>query len=113
MMTARVIRSIRIPALAAALAVLLPALAAEPARAVGAYRVPRPVVKKLDNGLRLLVFQDSRQPVVSVALRLPAGAAAEGPNQSGLASVTAEMMGRGTTSHSAETFARDFAQIGG
>jgi zinc protease len=112
MITAGVIRAVRRAAFGAALALALPALCATPARAAGAYRVPRPVVKKLDNGLRVLVFQDPRLPVVSVELRLPAGASAVGADQSGLAGVTAEMLGRGTTSHSAETFARDFAQIG-
>ena len=98
--------------LAVALVAALPALAASPAAALGTYRVPRPVVKKLDNGLEVQVFSDSRQPVVSVALRVAAGTFAEAPDQNGVSSVTAHMLGRGTITHSAETFTRDFAQIG-
>jgi predicted Zn-dependent peptidase len=58
------------------------------------------------------VFTDPRQPVVRVELRVPAGVGDEPREQDGVASVTAEMLGRGTISHSAETFARDLAQLG-
>ena len=99
--------------LPATLAIVLAAsLGAAPARALGTYRVPRPAAKKLANGLQVLVFADPRQPVVRVELRVPAGVGDEPREQDGVASVTAEMLGRGTISHSAETFARDVAQLG-
>ena len=99
--------------LPAALAIVLSAsFSAPPARALGYYRVPRPVAKKLANGLEVLVFPDPRQPVVAVGLRVPAGVGDEPREQDGVASVTARMLGRGTVSHSAETFARDLAQLG-
>ena len=96
-----------------AMAIALSApFAVTPAQALGTYRVPRPVAKKLANGLQVLVFTDPRQPVVRVELRVPAGVGDEPREQDGVASVTAEMLGRGTISHSAETFARDLAQLG-
>jgi zinc protease len=99
--------------LPAALAILLAApFAAGPAHALGTYRVPRPVAKKLANGLQVLVFPDARQPVVTVELRVPAGVVDEPREQDGVASLTADMLGRGTISHSAESFTRDLAQLG-
>ena len=91
---------------------LLLSVAALPARAIGPYRVPRPAVKKLANGLEIMVFSDPRLPLTTVELRVPAGVAAEPGDQNGVASVTARMLGRGTTSHSAETFARDLGLLG-
>ena len=92
---------------------LLLFLAVPPAGAVGPYRVPRPQVKTLANGLEVMVLPDARSPVAAVELRIPAGVAAEPPDQNGVAIVTARMLGRGTTSHSAETFARDLGRLGG
>lgn len=88
------------------------AAGALPAAAVGPYRPPRPVVKKLDNGLRIFVFHDPRLPLVEVTLRVPAGLSAEPADQSGIANLTARMIGRGTTSRNAETFAHDLARLG-
>ena len=91
---------------------LLFMLSAWPARAVGPYRVPRPESKTLDNGLKVLVFPDPRIPVVAVDLRLPAGVATEPRDQEGVANVTARMLGRGTTSRSAESFGRELVRLG-
>src|SRR5262245_61254724 len=92
---------------------LLACVGVLPARALSPYRVPRPAVKKLANGLEVMVFSDARLPVAMIQLRIPAGVAAEPADQNGVASVTARMLGRGTTSHSAGTFARDLALLGG
>ncbi len=97
---------------AACAVALLASLAVPAAPAIGPYRVPRPAAKTLDNGLKILVFPDSRLPRVEVQLRVPAGAVAEPPDQNGVANVTARMLGRGTTSRSAESFALDLAQLG-
>ena len=100
------------PALAAWMIAASLSLHALPAAAVGPYRPPRPVVKTLDNGLRIFVFHDPRLPLVEIALRVPAGLSAEPADQNGIANLTARMVGRGTTSRNAETFANDLARLG-
>ena len=91
---------------------LLVALFASPVLALGPYRAPRPETRTLDNGLRVVVFPDPRVPLVAVDLRIPAGVVDEPGDQGGIANVTARMLGRGTTSRPAATFARDLARLG-
>ncbi|HEY2954412.1 MAG TPA: pitrilysin family protein [Candidatus Eisenbacteria bacterium] len=97
---------------ACALPATLATLAAPAAGGVPPYRVPAPVAKTLDNGLKVLVFSDPRLPVVEVQIRIPAGVAAEPPGQNGVAGMTARLLSRGTTSRDAAAFDRDLGQLG-
>lgn len=54
----------------------------------------------LNNGIRLFIVKDDEQPTVSVRLLIPGGSALDG-DKSGLASITADMMLKGTESKDA------------
>lgn len=125
-------RPARAPAaglLAAALA-LTPGCAQLPA-ALDAYtRVPAwekppppavdaPVVRegaltreRLANGLTVLVLEDPRIPRVSLGVTLRRGAGSEGPDEAGLAALTAEVMKRGAGDRDALALARAVDALG-
>lgn len=92
------------------------ALLAAPLAAGGAiapdYHVPVPEVRTLANGLRVVVFHDTRLDLVQMLIRVPGGVDAEPSSQAGVASLTAQCLSRGTTSRDAATLARDFSRIG-
>jgi zinc protease len=68
--------------------------------------------RTLRNGARLLVVQNDEQPVVSVQLLLPGGSAADPEGMSGLASITAALVDKGTETRSAVEIAEGFDFIG-
>lgn len=59
----------------------------------------------LANGLQLVVVENHEQPVVSVRLYTPAGAAAEPEGKTGVARLTASTLDQGTSSRTAEEIA--------
>jgi zinc protease len=61
----------------------------------------------LDNGLRLVVVENHELPLVSISLRLRAGAFTEDPAHPGTASMAANMITKGTVAHDAEALAAD------
>ncbi|HTE05905.1 MAG TPA: insulinase family protein, partial [Planctomycetota bacterium] len=61
----------------------------------------------LDNGLRLVVVENHELPLVSMSLRLRAGAFTEDPAHPGTASMAASMITKGTVAHDAEALAAD------
>src|SRR5262252_8475185 len=76
---------------------------------------PMPDVKEatLDNGLRVLVLEDHRSPVVSVQLWYRVGSRNERPGATGLAHFLEHMMFKGTTTYGKGEFARLVEQNGG
>ncbi len=66
----------------------------------------------LSNGARLLVVPNSEQPVVSIQLLLPGGAAADPDEMAGLASLTASQINKGTESMTAKEIAEAVDFIG-
>ena len=95
----------------ALLAVLTLAIAASQSDA--ALHVPRPAERTLENGLRVVVLQRPRLPIVQLQLVFPAGAAAEPADQSGVARLTAEMLRQGTTSRDARAVTGELDRLGG
>ncbi len=67
----------------------------------------------LDNGLRVIVLSYGGQPVMSARLYLPGGRAGEAAGQAGLASLTADVITRGTTTRTAEEIAETIEGVGG
>src|SRR2546426_1517928 len=67
----------------------------------------------LDNGLRVLVLEDHRSPVVSVQAWYRVGSRNERPGASGLAHFLEHMMFKGTPTHGKGEFARLVEQNGG
>jgi predicted Zn-dependent peptidase len=120
--------------LAAALLVALPVAAQQPAAAgektssvskverlnrapvskeVLRVKLPKPFETTLPNGLRVLILEDHRFPLVTVNLLiLGAGATAEPADVPGLASTTAAMLHEGTTTRSSKQIAEETEKLG-
>jgi zinc protease len=67
----------------------------------------------LDNGLRVLVLEDHRSPVVSIQVWYRVGSRDERPGATGLAHFLEHMMFKGTPSHGKGEFSRAVEQNGG
>jgi len=68
----------------------------------------------LENGLKVFVVEDHRQPVVSLTLLLPgAGASAHGGDEAGLAMMTAQLLRQGTKTRSAQEISEAIDRVGG
>ncbi|HRU95161.1 MAG TPA: insulinase family protein, partial [Anaerolineae bacterium] len=68
-------------------------------------KLASPVMRQLENGLRVAVFSDHSVPAVTVALNVLVGAASDPPEAAGLAYVTANTLRRGTARHSGDELA--------
>ena len=71
-----------------------------------------PRARTLPNGLRVVVFPRPGARVVQIQLQVAAGLREEGPNQDGLAYLTAQMLRQGTTSRSASDFETELDTLG-
>ena len=67
----------------------------------------------LRNGLRLMLVESHRQPVVSLSLMLPAGSAFDPAGKEGLSAMAADVMTRGAGSRTAEQVAAAIEGVGG
>lgn len=67
---------------------------------------------ELENGLQVLVLEDPRLPRVSLGLTFRHGEASLPPERAGLASFTADMLGRGAGDRDALTFAEAVDRLG-
>jgi zinc protease len=79
-----------------------PALAADPV-----------VATTLDNGLRVLLLEDHRSPILSFQVWYRVGARNEPPGLTGMAHLLEHMMFKGTPRHGPQEFARLVEQNGG
>lgn len=87
---------------------LLTVLPGAPAPAAG-----RVVEATLDNGLRVLLLEDHRSPVVSFQVWYRVGSRNEQPGATGLAHLLEHMMFKGTPTYGPRTFATLIEQNGG
>src|SRR5215472_10942393 len=67
----------------------------------------------LPNGLRVLVIQDHRTPVVTQMVWYKVGSADETPGKSGLAHFLEHLMFKGTSKHPAGEFSQTVLRVGG
>ena len=74
--------------------------------------LPVPTEFKLDNGLKVLLVEDHALPVVTAEVVSRAGSVNNPQDKSGLATLTAEIMGDGTASRSLTQLAEDQESIG-
>src|SRR6266508_4612300 len=93
---------------AAALATGWPAPAAEPGRAADTV-----VAATLDNGLRVLLLEDHRSPIVTVQMWYRAGSRNELRGATGIAHFLEHLMFRGTSKYGPGAFARLVERNGG
>lgn len=67
----------------------------------------------LDNGLELLVVEHHEQPLVSIRVTLKAGNVLDPEEKIGLASLTAELLNKGTPGRTADEIAEEIEFLGG
>jgi len=67
----------------------------------------------LDNGLKVVVIEDHRTPVVTHMIWYKVGSADEPPTKSGIAHFLEHLMFKGTKAHPAGEFSRVVADVGG
>jgi zinc protease len=75
-------------------------------------KLPRPVEKRLSNGIKLLVLEDHRAPTISLTIQIPASQLRDPEANLYLTSATAELMRLGTTTRNSRQLADDLADIG-
>jgi zinc protease len=75
-------------------------------------KLPQPVEKTLDNGLRVIVVPKHDIPLVAARLMIKAGAAADPAGRDGLAQLTATVLTQGTKNRTAEQIARGVEALG-
>src|ERR1043165_8627284 len=67
----------------------------------------------LSNGVTALLMEQHEVPIVSFSVLISAGSVEDPPGREGLASLTAELLRRGTKSRSAEQIASELDFLGG
>jgi len=75
-------------------------------------KLPQPVEKTLDNGLRVIVVPKHDIPLVAARLMFKAGAAVDPAGKDGLAQLAAAVLTQGTKTRTAEQIARGVEALG-
>ena len=75
--------------------------------------LPRPIETTLSNGMRLVVVERHDLPLVTATLVASGGAALDPSRRAGTASLTADLLTKGTTTRSATDIAQAIAALGG
>jgi zinc protease len=75
-------------------------------------KLPQPVEKTLDNGLRVIVVPKHDIPLVAARLMIRAGGAADPRGKAGLAALTATVLTKGTKTRGAEEISRGVEALG-
>src|SRR5688572_15852749 len=76
------------------------------------FAIPQPVQWTLDNGLKVVVFEDSRLPLVSLRLAFLAGDANDPADNIGRTSAMAAMLTEGTENYSSRELAEKIERLG-
>jgi zinc protease len=75
-------------------------------------RIPATAQRTLANGLRVIVAPNRALPLISADLRIASGGSADPRERAGLASMTADLLTRGTTTRGATDIAREIESLG-
>ncbi len=108
-------RSLNIPASEIEIVTLAPEAERERPPEPGApvdARIPETAERTLANGLRVIVAPNRALPLISADLRVGFGGSADPQGRAGLASMTADLLTRGTTTRSATEIASAIESIG-
>jgi zinc protease len=76
-------------------------------------KIPNAKVKKLPNGLKVVVIEKRNLPLLTVQLQIPNGADSEATQDAGLASLTSTLLTKGTKTRSATEIAESMEFLGG
>ncbi len=77
------------------------------------FRMPNVYEAELRNGLKILLVEDRRLPVVTLRLGFPAGSKFDPPELPGLAEAAAALLTQGTKARTSRQIAEEAAAIGG
>lgn len=108
-------RSLNLPASEIPVHTLAPEgqrVAPPPAGAPVSARIPPTTSRTLSNGLRVIVAPQRALPLISADLRVLSGASADPNGRNGLATATADLVTRGTTTRSATDIASTIESLG-
>ena len=75
-------------------------------------KLPRPVERRLSNGLRLVILESHRAPTVSLTISIPSSHLRDPESQAGVAEATAAMMTLGTETRTARQISEALADLG-
>ena len=76
------------------------------------FNIPKAISRKLDNGLRVVVFEDERLPLVSFRLAFMSGDMNDPQDSIGLTSAMASMLSEGTENYSSAALAEKIERLG-
>src|SRR4051812_7115112 len=76
------------------------------------FDIPRPIETKLDNGLRLVIFENDRLPLVSYRLAFLSGDGNDPEPQKGLTSAMTSMLNEGTENYTSRQLAEKIERLG-
>ncbi len=102
----------RAPRMACSLLVVL-ALAAPALAQPGSLKLPAYKKVVLKNGMTLLLMEQHEVPMVSFSVMVRAGSVSDPAGKQGVASITAALLRKGTTSRSADQFSAELDFVGG
>src|SRR5437899_6291501 len=74
-------------------------------------KLPRPVERKLSNGIRLLILESNRSSTINLTLSIPSSRLRDGETQ-GVAEATAALLTSGTATKTARQISEALADIG-
>jgi zinc protease len=75
-------------------------------------KLPRPVEKRLSNGIRLVILESHRSPMINLTISIPSSRLRDSEAMPGVAEATAAMMTMGTTTRTARQISEALADIG-
>ncbi len=75
-------------------------------------KLPRPVERKLSNGIQLLILESHRAPLISLTIQTPSSHLRDPAGKPGVAEATAALMLLGTTTRNARQIAEQLGDIG-
>ena len=75
-------------------------------------KLPRPVERRLANGIRLVVLETNRTPTISLSISIPSSRLRDPESLPGVAEATAAMMMMGTASKTQRQISEALADLG-
>jgi zinc protease len=77
-----------------------------------AFHTPKPFIAELANGLKIVIFEDTRLPLVSYRLAFFSGDVNDRPDSHGVSSAVAAMLSEGTRNFSSRELAEKIERLG-
>ena len=77
-----------------------------------AFDIPQPFETELENNLKVVIFEDSRLPIVSFRLAFQTGNINEPTDSNGLNSAMTSMLTEGTISYTSRRLAEEIERLG-